>query len=346
MSKLHSLLDRYDTVLLDMDGVVTSESVYWNAAALTVYELLNSKLYFGDKDIDPVRLTAQALDLRKEIFLDDAVIKMVKSRGVNNNWDLAWLVAGGALVLKTQDYQAIYDWLCTLPDTAAGLYAALSEALCKKAGMTKEEATHPNGFWLTVQYVFQEWFLGSELCPKYWSGKVSQLGKPGLTYGEEPIVDKDKLLTLFSLISQSKRLGIGTGRPCVEAITPLTRWGAIDYIDKETIITYQDVHKAQNALQKTQPGLSLTKPHPYVFLRGVFQNTLSDEDLIFGNYNKNLCRKTLVIGDALCDLFAAKAAGCDFATVLTGIDGESARSYFEAEKADYILHNILDLLES
>lgn len=346
MSKLHSLLNRYDTVLLDMDGVVTSESVYWNAAALTVYELLHSKQYFGTEDIDPVSLTEQALAIRKEIFLDDAIIKMVKSRGVNNNWDLAWLVAGGALVLKTHDYQKIYEWLCALPDTAAGLYTAMSAALYEKAGMAKEEATHPNGFWLTVQYVFQEWFLGSELCPKYWSGKITQAGKPGLTYGEEPIVNKEKLITLFSLIHQSKRLGIGTGRPRIEAITPLTSWKAIDYIDKDTIITYQDVHEAQLSLQKTQPGISLTKPHPYVFLRGVFQNTLPDRDLIAGNYNKEVCQKTLVVGDALCDLFAAKAAGCDFAAVLTGIDGESARAYFEAEKADYVLHNILDLLES
>ncbi len=346
MSTLHPLLNRYDTILLDMDGVITSESVYWNAAALTVYELLNSKLYFGNIDIDPVQLTAQVLDIRKEIFLNDAVIKMVKSRGINNNWDLAWLVAGGALVLKTKDYHKIYEWLCTLPDTAAGLYAAMSEALYQKAGMTKEEATHPNGFWCTVQYVFQEWFLGSELCPFYWSAPVTQLGKPGLTYGEEPIVDKEKLITLFSLINESKRLGIGTGRPRVEAITPLTRWGAMDFVDKNTIITYQDVHEAQTAMQKEHPGNSLTKPHPYVFLRGVFQNTLSDSDLISGHYDAGKCAKTLVIGDALCDLFAAKAAGCDFAAVLTGIDGESARSYFEAEKADYILHNILELLES
>ena len=183
----------------------------------------------------------------------------------------------------------------------------------------------------------------------YWAslGRNSALlDKSGLTYGEEPIVDKEKLLTLFSLLGASKRLGIGTGRPRVEAITPLTRWGAMDFVDKDTIITYQDVHEAQTALQKENPGLSLTKPHPYVFLRGVFQSSLRDEDLIAGLYDKEKCRKTLVVGDALCDLLAAKAAGCDFAAVLTGIDGEMARSYFEAEKADYILHNILELLES
>ena len=146
-------------------------------------------------------------------------------------------------------------------------------------------------------------------------------------------MDKEKLITLFSLISESKRLGIGTGRPYVEAITPLARWGAINFVDNDTIITYQDVHEAQNALQKTNPGISLTKPHPYVFLRGVFQNTLSDGDLISGRYDAKKCAKTLVVGDALCDLFAAKAAGCDFAAVLTGIDGESARTYFEAEKS-------------
>ena len=67
---------------------------------------------------------------------------------------------------------------------------------------------------------------------------------------------------------------------------------------------------------------------------------------IIENYDKEPCKKTLVIGDAGCDLFAAKAAGCDFLAVLTGISGESARAYFLQEGADYVLSNILELLES
>ncbi|MGN1058809.1 MAG: HAD family hydrolase, partial [Clostridia bacterium] len=114
----------------------------------------------------------------------------------------------------------------------------------------------------------------------------------------------------------------------------------------DAIVTYQDVQAAQAALGDTMPGITLTKPHPYMFLKGVFGNAVSDADLAAGRFDPAPCAKTLVIGDAACDLFAAKQAGCDFAAVLTGIDGENARDFFKQEKADYILHNILELLES
>ena len=39
--KLAKFLDKYDTVIFDMDGVITSEQNYWNCAALTVWEYLN-----------------------------------------------------------------------------------------------------------------------------------------------------------------------------------------------------------------------------------------------------------------------------------------------------------------
>ena len=36
-------LEKYDTILFDMDGVITSEEMYWKAAALIVHEFLHSK---------------------------------------------------------------------------------------------------------------------------------------------------------------------------------------------------------------------------------------------------------------------------------------------------------------
>ena len=41
-----------DKIVFDMDGVITSEYDYWEAAALTVYELLYSHKYYGVGNID------------------------------------------------------------------------------------------------------------------------------------------------------------------------------------------------------------------------------------------------------------------------------------------------------
>lgn len=347
MYRLKSFLNKYDTILLDLDGVVTSEEVYWNTAALTVWEFLTSIRYYGNAEsFDPAAAMENLPSIRNTVFCHDAVIKTVKNRGINNNWDLAWFVIAGALVLKTQDFEAVHKWLLTLPETATEFCNAVAKALEERAGLPEGEAAHQGLLWHRVQLAFQEWFLGSELFPQHWDSPVLQPDKPGLTFGEEPLVDKEKLLALLRLMGDEKRLGIGTGRPRIEMLNPLIRWGAYDYFAPASVVTHHEVQAAQKALRVNHPEIILTKPHPYIFLKAIFGETISDEDLIAENYDKEPCKKTLVIGDAGCDLFAAKAAGCDFLAVLTGISGESARAYFLQEGADYVLSNILELLES
>lgn len=339
---LKPFLNRYDTVLLDMDGVITSEEVYWNAATLTVRELLFSDRYFGTDPCDPTDWTRKLHAFRKEQFCDDAVIRHLKNKGVNNNWDLSWVVVGGALSQSTRDFKAIYQWITSLPCVNDGLYNSVSDAL-EKAGFKKEEAAHHGAIWKKIQFAFQEWFLGSELFPKYWNSPAQQPGKPGLTFSEEPIVDKYQLVLLLTELGKTKRLGIGSGRPRIEAENALRSWGVYHNFTEDAIITYNDILAAQDAVNN---AISLAKPHPYMFLRGVFGKKHTDDALLSGQFDSAPCAKTLVIGDAGCDLFSAKSAGCDFLAVLTGIHGENAREYFEENGADYILSNILDLLES
>ena len=54
---------------------------------------------------------------------------------------------------------------------------------------------------------------------------------------------------------------------------------------------------------------------------------------------------TLIVGDAGADILAAKAMGADFCAVLTGVQGERARPYFEKLNAEYILNSVLEFTE-
>ena len=90
---------------------------------------------------------------------------------------------------------------------------------------------------------------------------------------------------------------------------------------------------------------TFTKPHPYMFLKALYGTDYDDKKLIDGNYNKNKIKTTLVVGDAGADILAAQAMGADFCAVLTGIQGEKARKYFENLKAAYILNSVLDFVE-
>ena len=63
-----------------------------------------------------------------------------------------------------------------------------------------------------------------------------------------------------------------------------------------------------------------------------------------GGYDKAKIKTTLVVGDAGADILAAQAMGADFCAVLTGIQGERARGYFEKLGANYILKSVEDFL--
>src|SRR5579864_918301 len=41
-----------DLIIFDLDGVITSEEAYWDAAGLTLHELLYSPRYWGLHEID------------------------------------------------------------------------------------------------------------------------------------------------------------------------------------------------------------------------------------------------------------------------------------------------------
>jgi len=345
LSRLQAFLDKYDTILLDMDGVITSEEIYWDTAALTVWEMLGSDRYFGTESFNPAMADSVSA-IRKQVFAGDDLIKTVKARGVNNNWDLAWLVIGMALCENTRDFALVFEKIKALPETANEMFAALSARLVKDCGMTEAEGAHWGLFWKQVQHCFQEWFLGSERFPLYWDSPMLQAGKTGLSFREEPLVKKEPLVLLLKTLGAQKRLGVGTGRPRIEAETPLISWGVFDAFTPDAFITYQEVIAAQNAAKEKGAEQTLTKPHPYMFLRGVFGQTLPDDILLSGQFDNGPCKKTLVIGDAACDLLSAKAAGCDFLAVLTGIDGESAREFFERSGADYVVSDILELFVS
>ena len=101
-------------IIFDMDGVITSEERYWDAAALTVWELLCSERYLGLERSSPTLSSAfsaaaasfsspelpgfktnptiqEIASIRRTIFCADKVIRFFKARAVNSNWDLAYL---------------------------------------------------------------------------------------------------------------------------------------------------------------------------------------------------------------------------------------------------------------
>lgn len=191
--------------------------------------------------------------------------------------------------------------------------------------------------WNELCDLFQHWYLGDEGYEKIYNKKPSgTLGKTGFINKETPIVDFDDLIELFEYLKEKGyKLGIGTGRNDYEVSVPLMSWDILKYFDKESIVTYDTVTNAE----KSSGGKTLSKPHPYVFIKAGIN--IKDEDI-----TDEICvdhSNILVVGDAGADILSAKAAKMKFAAVLTGIGGSDAYDYFDEMGADYILDSVIEL---
>lgn len=337
--KLAKFLDKYDTVIFDMDGVITSEQNYWNCAALTVWEYLKWNRD-GGKNIDTEWAEQHLKEIRSRVFCNDEIISVLKGKGVNSNWDLGYVTVLLAWICGGKEYDGDFADVLRLakilPDNILDAYDTLAKKASDRAGFDYDWTRRNELMWRTMVKLFQEWFLGDELNHASLHGK-----KSGLLNNEQPIVDKDKLCKMLELLSKTKRVCTGTGRPYIEMIRPLEAWNIKQYFSPDGLCNYDHVAAAEKALNSS----ALTKPHPYMFLKALYGTDYVDKKLIAGDYDKEKIKTTLVVGDAGADVLAAHAMGADFCAVLTGIQGEGAKGYFEKLDAEYILKNVLDFVE-
>lgn len=336
--RLAKFLDKYDTVIFDMDGVITSEKTYWNCAALTVWEYL--KWNNGD-EIDTKYAENNVEKVRSLVFCNDKIIEVLKAKGVNSNWDLGYVVVLLAWICGGKGYSGDFTDVLqsaeNLSDNILDVYDTLAKEASEATGLDYGWMRRNELMWTTMQELFQEWFLGDEL-----NGRASLHGrKNGLLHSEQPIVNKDSLAEMLSLLSKNKRVCTGTGRPYTEMIRPLDMWEISKYFSPDGLCNYNHVVQAEKELDNN----ALTKPHPYMFLKALYGTDYDNKKLIDGDYDKDKIKRTLIVGDAGADILAAQAMGADFCAVLTGINGQKARRYFEEQKADYILNDVLEFVE-
>lgn len=339
MYKLANFLDKYDTVIFDMDGVITGEQNYWNSAALTVWEYIN---FNRNKKIVASECMQNLKEIRNTVFCNDEIISELKKRGVNSNWDLGYVTVCIAWIcgVEDDDFTPVLNYIKEMPENIINEYDNIALECSQKSVYDFDWLKRNSVMWRTMQGLFQEWFLGDDLFFEQNGVWPMNTGKSGLLLKEEPIVDKIKLIELLKLLSRTKRVCTGTGRPYIEMFQPLKEWNVLQYFADDGLCNYDYVEKAEKTLKNN----ALTKPHPYMFLKALYGTNYDDKKLLDGDYNKELTKRTLVVGDAGADILAAQAMGADFCAVLTGITGKNARNYFEKQGAEYILDSVEDLI--
>ena len=366
-----------DTILFDVDGVILSEERYFDASALTVWEMMQSHHYLGlnAEVFTPTPSENQIRSVRKRIFDDDKVLHTIKERGINANWDMVYLTFSCQLIhllesIALTDNKSVQKWLShdldrnTLQEIgrmASSLqvptnYSVLSddfesspahkqEMLIylnhiaeKKTGIKTEIFSRNSTLWDVCQHAFQEWYLGSDRS----ESPCVQDHKKGFLSDEIPILKPEKMAKLFaSLKKKGYTLGIGTGRPEIETVEPLQALGLLQYFERDRIVTAKDVLLAERRFPDKAP---LSKPQPFTYIYGKLgKKSHIPEDVLAIEDPLNEGTHVLIVGDSPADYYASKSMGAQFAAVLTGLSGQDARPLFEKLGAKNILNDVTEV---
>jgi hypothetical protein len=86
-------------VIFDLDGVITSEEAYWDAAGLTLHELCYSPRYWNIEQsvlstnghYTPVDTAEESRALSRAMFPEEEILEL-KARAINSNWDTCFTV--------------------------------------------------------------------------------------------------------------------------------------------------------------------------------------------------------------------------------------------------------------
>lgn len=87
---------------------------------------------------------------------------------------------------------------------------------------------------------------------------------------------------------------------------------------------------------------SLSKPHPFLFLRAIHPK-LPPISLYNGQYDSHQHRRFAIVGDAVADIWAGKRIGCPTVAVLSGVAGVLGRRHLEEAAPDLVVKNLEEL---
>ncbi|WP_042461012.1 HAD family hydrolase [Neobacillus dielmonensis] len=371
----------YKTILFDVDGVLLSEEHYFDASALSVWEMLISCNYLA---LSPEQFKTdysedEIKQIRARVFEQDQILKFQKSRGLNANWDMIYLTFSHQLIhllmqIKETENEKINQWLQTpiTRETLLEIGRVLNNYPVKmnfsafikdfgRSSAVKQElfeylntlaieklGIHTSAFskgelWSVCEHACQEWYVGDDNVLSSTGRPSVQTGKRGFLANETTLASREEIAELFQyLVNSGYKIGVGTGRPELETIQPFHHLDWLKYFEEKRMVTADDVLAAENALQEK---ISLSKPHPFTYILGIHKKELSAEECVSLPLPMEGAEQVLIVGDSLADLLAARNLGAKFAAVLTGLSGKTARIEFEKYHADYILDSVIQLKE-
>jgi len=371
------------TILFDVDGVMLSEERYFDASALTVWELLYSSQYLGltNDTFSPAPEEAEIRRVRAEVFAQDDVLNFIKSRGINSNWDMVFLAFSYQLirlleVLKPQlgteatnmlasqidrpQLAQIREWgRAHAPDFQVD-YAAFTADFAKGSAQKAEMLLYLNVIAEERCGVKTEmfsrnsdlWQLVQKTFQEWYLGDdrvAASIGRETMQPGKKGfLTDEIPIVPPAEMVElfrtlKEKGYTIGIGTGRPTIETHVP-------LNEMQILEWFDQNRVVTAshvleAEEEYPAYApMSKPHPFSYVKGLLGLTTPNSEVV--NYSLPIANgeEVLIVGDSLADFLAARSIGCKFAATLTGLSGQDARAKFEEEKADYILNDVREIL--
>jgi phosphoglycolate phosphatase-like HAD superfamily hydrolase len=192
-------------ILFDLDGVITSERIYWNCSGLAYAKYLGMDMPEEQKG---------KIELAQKV-LGDETIRRFKEAGINSNWDITYIMS----VLSDSDMSVDkFQEELNRRGLKGVEYLKLLDEIDPSQKHDRE-----GGPWKKAHEKFQKCYYELEST-------------------DSPVIPIDHIKNaLDGLKAKGVKLGIVTGRPYEEAKKPLEKWGLWDYFEKGMIVTEDEV---------------------------------------------------------------------------------------------------------
>src|SRR6266436_1859996 len=173
-----------DLIIFDLDGVITSEEAYWDAAGLTLHELMHSPCYWGlgaSRAYHPAATAEESRRTSRAVFPETEILTL-KARAINSNWDTCYVAVCLHLIdlfgrLKEILPGGVAPYPPPLRPWEAGWITAFREQIANVKGQVRGASSSPMSVELFNAPIFRG-YIGLELINRFDAYASEMLGYP------------------------------------------------------------------------------------------------------------------------------------------------------------------------
>jgi len=173
-----------DLIIFDLDGVITSEEAYWDAAGLTLHELMYSPCYWGlgtGREYYPAATAEESRRTSRAVFPETEILTL-KARAINSNWDTCYAAVCLHLIdlfgrLKEILPGGVAPYPLPLRPWEAGWITAFREQMASVKEQVRGARSSPVSVELFNAPIFRG-YIGLELINRFDAYASEMLGYP------------------------------------------------------------------------------------------------------------------------------------------------------------------------